>query len=251
MIQLTPQNKNPQAGNVFIIILAGVVLFGALMFTFSRSADKGTGNLTKQQARIAAQEILSYSKLVEGAVDRVRRNGCSENEINFNNAVVSGYSNTSAPADGSCDIFSTNGGKISFEAIPTNYFNGAFTAYSGNALRPWGEYRFTGNCSMRGVGTECSTAGCKELAVNLHFVDKAICLEINKEVGVALVAGDAPPENASSPPGGMGCVAFTGTFGSVAAGIDNGNLSGKHTACLKVNDSGNDYYFFYHVLLAR
>ena len=73
MIQLMPQNNlKSQSGNVFILILAGVVLFGALMFTFSRSADKGTGNLTKQQAKITAQDILSYAKIVEDAIDRVR-----------------------------------------------------------------------------------------------------------------------------------------------------------------------------------
>lgn len=63
---------NTQSGNVFVIILVAVTLFAALMFTFSRTGSQDTGNLTKQQAKIIAQEILNYAQLVEGAVNRVR-----------------------------------------------------------------------------------------------------------------------------------------------------------------------------------
>ena len=111
-MQLNNTIRNTQAGNVFVFILAGIFLFGALIFTFTRGASKGTTSLSKHQARVAAQEILNYAQTLELAVSRVRRNGCSENQISFENDVVAGYINANAPVDNSCHIFKDNGGKM-------------------------------------------------------------------------------------------------------------------------------------------
>lgn len=251
-----PQNKsqrtsnNREAGNVFILILLGITLFGALMYSFSRSSNQGTGNLTKQQAKIAAQEILNYARLVEGAVDRVRRNGCSETEISFDNAVVSGYSNPNSPPDKSCHIFEDEGGKVDYAELPESYIDSSFSSYQADLNRTWGEWIYSGADTIRGVGTTCATSNCKELAAYIHFINKNICFELNKNLGIALIAGDAPPERTASPPGGFVADKFIGTFKNTAEGVDVG-IIGAGTACLKVAVSGNNYYLFYHVLLAR
>gem|GEM_PF-496431 len=245
-----PLEQRPtQAGNVFVIILLGVFLFGSLMYMFSRNAQQGTGNLTKQQASIAAQEILNYARLVEGAVDRVRRNGCSETEISFENDVVAGYEHT-PPARDECKVFDDAGGKVSYSEVSENFIDNSFQSKTGDVLRPWKEYRYTGHCSITEVGTNCSTSSCKELALNIHYINKEICLEINKNMNIAAVSGDAPVESISSPPGGMACAVFIGDFADTPNGVDSG-VPTAPTACLKVAESGNDYYFFYHVLLAR
>lgn len=243
-----PQNN--QSGNVFIIILLGVFLFGALLYSFSKSANQGTGNLSKQQAKVAAQEILSYARLVEGAVDRVRRNGCSETQISFENAVVSGYSNPNAPADKSCHIFNDAGGQLAYAEIPKNYLDTSFSSYQSNLSTTWGEWLFGGRNTIPRVGTTCATQDCKELLASIHFIQKDICFEINKLLNIPHISGDAPPERTSSPPGGIATLKFTGLYTNSANGVDAG-VSGANSACLKVSVSGKNYYFFYHVLIAR
>lgn len=245
--------KNKQAGNVFILIMLGVFLFGALMYSFTKSGQQGAGNLTNQQANIAAQEILNYARLVEGSVDRVRRNGCSETEISFDNAVVAGYSNPNSPTDKSCHIFDDEGGKLSYAEIPEDRLDLFFKAtHSADVNRTWGEWIYSGANNYPGIGKTCDPSSqCKELAANIHFINKEICFAINNLVNIDLVSGDAPPEKTSSPPGGIAGHKFIGAYHTTSRGVDDG-VSGANTACLKVeNDSGDDYYFFYHVLLAR
>lgn len=234
-------NNKSQAGNVFVIILGGVFLFGALMFTFSRSGSKGSGNLTKQQTKIIAQEIISYANMVESAVNRVRRNGCSENEINFDNAVVAGYSNTGAPIDGSCDIFSATGGKIDYTAPdPAAFDSGSSANFS------FGEHFFTGG----NVAPEMEDPARNELLYMINFLKRDVCVEINNNVNV-----DNPSNNPPDEATGICAAAghkFTGAYGSGACGIDAiAPLLGKFSACIETLADGNESYTFYHVLLAR
>lgn len=230
---MPPNNsKKSQAGNVFIIILAGVVLFGALLFTFSRSADKGTGNLTKQQAKIAAQEILSYAKLVEKAVDRVRRNGCSENEISFVNAVVGGYSNASAPGDGSCDIFDFSGGKIDFASASPSWTTGT------------NDWQFNSVFQVTNVGETCGTASCADLSIGLNNISNNVCISINNllALGVSTIPVDSD----------YNFSAFTGSFGipvDIADEAGSSALAGQQSGC--VYSTADAQNIFYHVLLAR
>jgi len=251
MILMPQNNNNAEAGNVFFLILAGVALFAALAFTFSNSGKKGTGNLSKNQARVAAQEILNYARLVESGVDRVRRNGCSESEISFENSVVAGYANADAPVDNSCHVFESDGGKTSYSAISQRYLNASFSSYQSDSDRTWGEWIFGGRNTIPGVGTDCSANRCKELLASIHFINRNICIEINKLLGIPLSSGEPPPENSSGPPGAIVSLKFTGSFHTTASGVDNGNLVGSQSACLRVSVSSQDYYFFYHTLLAR
>ena len=50
MPQNNRQDRRSESGNIFAIVMIGVVLFGALMYTFSRSAKQGDGNLTRSIA---------------------------------------------------------------------------------------------------------------------------------------------------------------------------------------------------------
>ncbi len=102
---------NKQRGSVFFYILLGVVLFGALAFTVSRGMrGKQADTMTDRQAEISASEILDYAQKLGHAVDKLRRNGCSENEISFENPLIGGYINANSPVDKSCHIFEPEGG---------------------------------------------------------------------------------------------------------------------------------------------
>lgn len=245
------QNKTSEKGNIFVLILLGVFLFAALMYSFTRSANQGSGNLTKQQAKIAAQEIISYARLVEGAVNRVRQNGCSENDISFDNAIVNGYSNPNSPTDNSCHIFEEDGGRVVYATLPTNYIDSSFSTYQSDLDTTWGEWIYSGSGSIPEIGTDCSTSDCKELTANIHFLDREICLEVNNLMKVTNPSDSPPPENSSSPPGTWEVRKYIGTYDNTANFINNNSLDKTHTACLMVNDGTNDYYSFYHVLFAR
>lgn len=223
--------KKTTAGNAFIIILAAVFLFGALIFTFTRSGQKGTGNLSKGQAKIAAQEILNYSLLVEGAVNAVRIKTCSENEINFDTPTLGGYTNTDAPINNHCDIFNNNGGKITFDSAQPNWTN------SGN------DWSFNAEFQVTDIGTTCAAASCADLAINLQDVQTITCEEINR-----LVFDNATIPTDST----FDFTAFTGTFLSptdIADEVGSAVLEGQSTGCFFSTETSQN--IFYHVLLAR
>jgi len=229
-------NSDPfkQSGNVFVIILIGVVLFGALLYTFTRTAQTSAGNLTAQQAEIAAQEILNYARLLEGAVDRVRQNGCAESEISFENPITVGkYSNTNAPADNSCHIFEPEGGGLTWQDSPHG------TPYIFNAY------------CISGIG---GLATCADADLDLLFflvdVDMAICLEVNNRVNAIdkTIAPTADDFNFSIADDG-----FEGSFAPSTNVLLNGaTIDNFSTGCGTDNAGDHDTEnIFYHTLLVR
>ena len=229
---------NSQNGNVFIIILVAIFLFGALMFTFSRSGSQGVSSISKQEAKIAAQEILNYARLVEGAVDRVRRNGCSESEISFENSTVAGYTNANAPVDKSCHVFDDTGGKIEYQKINEKFlWNGhsAITYYALPEIR---------------IGHQILDVGStrEDLLLKMFHIKESVCLEINKLVGV-----DNPSNNMPEDDTPVNSSKFTGTFPGVldTMGDEATEISGKHSFCRTTIGNTNPVGQFIHVILAR
>lgn len=108
-----------QSGNVFFIILIGIVMFAALMFTFSRSARQGTESLGSREAELAASDIISYGQRVERGVQRILSKGISESDISFANDIVTGYDNLSCTTEG-CLVFSPSGGGVAWANPPDN-----------------------------------------------------------------------------------------------------------------------------------
>ncbi len=241
------QNSKSENGNVFIIILVAVALFGALIFTFSRSGSQGISSISKQEAKIAAQEIINYARLVEGAVDRVRRNGCSENEISFENLIVSGYSNSNSPSDNSCHVFDDNGGKISYKAPKTEWLDGSHVSEL-----VYGQIFFTVRTEIPGVGIDDHpTDSDGELIMNIPYINKNICLTINALLkhqdsnndGLDLLAGGQI--NLTLP--------FNGVTSGTTSNLRGTEVDGTLNGCFRSIGAGSPLgsFHFYHVLLAR
>lgn len=233
---MTRQNKKKaESGNVFFLILAGIALFAALAFTFSNSGKKGTGNLSKNQSRVAAQEILNYARLAEQAVDRVRRNGCSENEISFENDIVTGYGNTDAPSDNSCHIFEPEGGRLEWQDVVENHLDSSHLSEAA-----YGEWRYTGSSLLVGHGSTNT-----DLILYLGWLQRSICIELNKLLEIENPLNTPPLE-----PQGFGNANFIGNFlgaGSFdLSGTTNPNTA---TGCFESEDS--DGFHFIHLLLSR
>lgn len=243
-------NDRIQSGNAVVFVLLALVLFGALIFTFTNSGQQSISRMSKNEVRIAAQEAIFYAQHLEKAVQRVRSNGCSENQISFNydsdgdgNYIDSGdtYNNTSAPADFSCHIFRSEGGKASPENL------GGQRIIAANY-----------HC-VRGMQSSCNgttTSGVDLIHYN-RFGDsdeaKQICDQVNLIVGSREKGQSTPLENISF--SFSSSIYFQGSFAAststIATRLEGAGIDDQETSCVEDNAGNPGGYIMYSVLLAR
>ncbi len=224
--------RTSESGNVFLIIMMGIALFAALMFTFARGAQEGTGNLSRKKAEIIATDIITYAQRAERGVNRLLSKSVSENDISFENGIEAGYTNAGCAAD-SCKVFAPSGGAISWANPPED-------ANDGSA------WIFTGANYVKGLGAAADATDA-ELLLILPNVNQTVCTQINKKLGISGI----PQENADSL-----TTKFTGTFAAAPELIEENNggtaLDEVRTACFEgENTPAAGTYHFYHVLLQR
>ncbi len=238
--------QNSQSGNAFIYILVAIALFAALTYTFTRSAQQGgTGDISKQEAAIAASEILSYARSIEEAVNRVRvKNRCSENEISFEYG--GNYVNASAPGTNKCHLFESAGGNIPWHTPQTSWLD---SSQSSNAL--YGSYSYVGAGGVDDVESAAS-----DLVFFAPVLNRQVCININNNLNIS----NPSDEPAVDDTGILTETPFTGSYASTPAAAatinDSGSstaLSGENAACIRESTgcNGGSCYNFYYVLLAR
>ena len=224
------QNKTSEStgrredGNAFVIVLIGIVLFAALMFTFTRSARQGGDNLGDRQVTLLASDITEYAQGLERAVSRTMLNGISENQLSFANGQVAGYDNAGDCGSDKCRVFTSAGGGAAWQNPPANANDGSAWVVAGTNAVP-------------GVGNDVNA----DLLLLLPNITHALCLKIDTQLGVALVNDDVPGTT------GIDTTQFTGTFADTARIGDAATLGGIHAACVKTGS----HYYFYEVLLER
>ena len=183
------QNIRSERGSAFFYILLGVVLFGTLAFTVSRGMrGQQTSAMSERQAELAVSELLDYAQKIEHTVNRLRRNGCSENEISFDNSFAAGYSNANSPVDNSCHIFHQNGGGINYKTPNGNSLD---QSQQGVGIH-YGVYQFHGLSQVENVGTDCGLTNCTELTVMVLNLKESLCRKINeKMIGTSTISTDS------------------------------------------------------------
>ena len=226
----TKHPRQNEAGNVFIIILLGVALFAALSYTMSRGMrGENTRKMSEQQAVLKASTILDSGQKFERAVNRLRRQNISENDISFDQAIVAGYDHTPVQPDGN-KVFHPNGGSVSWQSPPEDANDGS-------------DWFFTGETCIADLGsgaTGCDTDGStrnEELVAVLPNIDEAVCTEINDKLGITDIPADTG--------GGASTTLYQGDF-------DDGTeiiLTGGPFEAACFSRGGNN--FFYQVLIAR
>lgn len=240
-----------QKGNVLFLILIAVALFAALSYAVTQSSRSSGDGVAKDKARLIASQIIQYGTDVEQAVTRLRLvNRCSDTQINFKNQVVLTYDNTTAPTDGRCDVFGANGGALSWQDPPKN------ATTNNNA------WIFTGANPVSNVGSGSQNISspscpgsdpksCSELVMILQNLDKTVCLEINKKLGIKERSTDSPPQD----DGTVTMTPFVGSYTlTTALGDVSGSalLHGKLSACFEGGTSpAAGTYHYYHVLITR
>jgi hypothetical protein len=216
------------SGNAFFIILLGVVLFAALMFTFSRSVRQGGENISIKKAEIMATDLISHAQRVERTVNLMRRRSVSENDISFENTFDAGYVNAGC-ADNSCRVFAGSP-SILYLSPPEGANDGT-------------QWVFTGNNFVDGLGAVGDRTD-SELLMILPNVLQSVCTQINEYLGISGI----PEEDGNS-----SLVKYTGTFSNTPDNIaENGGgtaLERVKTGCFE--NMGDNTYRFYHVLIQR
>lgn len=229
-----------ERGNALWFILIAVGLLGLLTVTLTRSGSSTNETGRFEQNQIAASQILTYAKSIENAVQSLLARGCSENEISFENNVVTGYENPNSPTDNSCHVFDAAGAGMVYREFNDKIYS------SGCLSNPFHKVvTFWGNSSVQNFGTEKN-----DLILVMQCMDLNICRSLNTTLKTPNPVNDVPNDGAFSAGGNI----FIGTFG-LTVGDPFGNdpdshLLGKTSGCIKRID-GDGTYQFYHVLHAR
>jgi hypothetical protein len=227
-------NRNHQSGNALFIVLIAVALLASLSFAVSRGGRGNVNALSAERARLVATDIIEYSNLIANAVAQTRLRGFTDEQISFENNVVSGLSN-SACADAQCEIF--NGGGIAYTLPPLEVMD--------TSPVPDNRWHFLADNEIQDVGTTCGAANCADLILVLDELKLTVCQQLNALLSVAEL-DDAPPTDAD-----VGVVEFTGTYGySETIGDSDPALAGKRSACF-LKSTVPAEYVFYKVLISR
>ncbi len=231
---------SPDSGFAIFYILIAIVLFAALAYAFSSTLNSSVNNLTKEEARVYAQDTLSYASRLSRGIERVMVRGlCSENDISFylaSNALLAAYKHTPEVAD-YCKVFHSDGGSITWLTAPKNVNDGS-------------DWVFTGGNRVDGIQSNAALSG-NELIALLPYLDKNICMEINELVGIENT-NDAPPVSS----GEFRTLKYTGDFPTTTIiETTGGETSGHETGCFEATQidgaAAAGTYHFYHVLVAR
>jgi len=249
---------NTQKGNALWFILIAIGLLGLLTVMLSRGGSSTNETGDYEQNVIAANEILSYAKNMENAVQGLLARGCSENELSFwhdsddngTEDASDDYYNPNSPTDHSCHIFDVAGAGLSW-----NTPNERWLDSSKNSKTFYREYSFHTNC-VNGVGrtlNDCNNPSSAkieaDLIIALPYIQKDICSALNKAVNDN---SDIPidPFNYIHTPS-----VFKGSFVQNSTAVNFTPLKNPNSGCLTGDGGGifvaSNEYGFYHVLHAR
>lgn len=225
-------------GNALWFVLIAIGLLSALTLTLTRTGGDTAYN--DEQAAIMASTMQRQAITIKNGIDELLSRGCSINEINFDQEIVTSYDNTGAPADDRCNLFHTNGLGLNWPVL-------AGDAFTGSAPRD--RWRFTGANRIVGVGTDCANGPCNELLMTAEIGAgyANVCNKLNEAGGIT-----SPPFPEDTDISSSSGVRWVGSFtGNTLVGDEaNGTaMVGKKSACFY--DSTDFYYVYYFVLYAQ
>ncbi|MEM6780966.1 MAG: hypothetical protein AAF569_03795 [Pseudomonadota bacterium] len=235
--------RDTESGSIIIWILVAVALFAALNFAFTKGFRTGEATVSDEKARLLATEIVDYGRTVQQAVRLLQINGCDETEVSFDQAIVSGYSNSNAPADNSCHVFNPGGGGLNWSSTALDIQDSDFS-YEGldDGYGTW-LYAYP-NVVDVGINGRC------ELVAFLNWIPRNVCIQINEKLGIDNPSGE-PPREADW----AGRQEFIGVYDISCAQISTpaGDFEGKLNGCYEGNhpNQPNGSYHFYQVLIVR
>ncbi len=232
--------KTNERGNVLWIIMIAIGLLAALTITLTRSGSSVDQSGDIEQQRIRASQVLRYAKGIETAVQKMKLNGISENDISFANPITStDYTNANCTSV-NCLVFDAAGGGQSYLRPPGGTNDGS-------------DWIFTGannvGTTAKPVGTTAAVTG-NDLVMMLANASSGMCDQINRDLGVG-TAGTLPTDGS-----GIATTAFTGAFASGTPLVIDGDpspyeLDGQPAGCFSDTSVDPAVTYFYYVILPR
>ncbi len=220
-------------GSIFFVILMAIGMFAALSYAIMEGSRTSSSSLTREQASLKAQEIISYADTVAKAVQTLRLHGVEEEQISLEGAGGDNYTNGSCSSD-ECRIFAYDGGNVNALAPPEGSNDGSAFVYSGRI-------------GVENIGVDGGADGA-ELMMFLPNVKKEVCIRINETLKVTVPGLDPPANNGDTAYAG---VPFQGSF-SGGDTINGSIFRQKSAGCFEGNGTpAADTYHFYRVLIAR
>jgi hypothetical protein len=230
-------NRNNESGNAFIIVMVGVVMFVALSFTVSKGMrSDNTNKLSVREIELAASDILNYASQMERAINRMRRNGISETELDFSNTVDTAYITNPNCIDDTCKVFHPAGGNIRFTSPPDGANDGTL-------------WRINGRNNVHELGRTCfGSSRCTDLIMFLNGMDLDVCNEINAKLGHNFSTPPTDPGNAVGYKNRFGIGSMFGSNTSIGDATGN-PINGLSSACVQTDATPTEYHFFYALII--
>lgn len=167
-------------GNALFLILIAVALFAALSYAITQSG-RGGGNISREQAAIAASQITQYAASVQSAVQRMIISGTPAHSICYN--MPGAGMDCSAPTQ--YRVFAPEGGGATWQCLNDNLVDDPATMQvGGNYWRYRGIHRIDNNgFYIKDIGTNTDITG-RDAIAYLGGVKVASCQQINKGLGL-------------------------------------------------------------------
>lgn len=216
-----------QAGSAFFVILIAIFMFAALSYAVFRSSRSSESLMSGEQARIAAEEIISIASSVNKAVQTLRLRGCAETQLSFYAPEEPWHNNPLAPTDKTCHIYDSNGGNVNYTYAAPNWVEEADE----------NSWIFTSERGVTDIGTPNG-----ELIMVMQDLKPQICDAINNILRIE----NTTEEYISNAYG------FEGQYDPVTVYIGDeagSGFRGQSMGCMRPQD--HEYGDFYAVLLAR
>lgn len=186
-MSLLRSSKQSQNGSALFYILIACALFASLSYVVAGMMREGDPTMIAgEQSKLLAGEIIDYGRTIKQATQALLINGCDETELNYRNdytirqdgsIVGAAQNNTDAPPDGSCDIFSRDGGGVVPQLLPEKAgFTGADSANTNTLHRLSFQPIVIG---VEGVGSSEL-----DLVLRMGALKKEVCLAINQRLGI-------------------------------------------------------------------
>lgn len=182
MDQQKAHKQSGQSGNAFLYILIAVILFGALMFTLSRTEDQDntSSELGEGRSKVAANAILGYAASVTNAITQLQAASVPNDKIDFMLPSDTDFNNDTALRPDIYKLFHPSGGGLDYRAMPKD------AAEDDGAGLDAGYYvgRFN--------SVEWTPSNTPDILFVAYEINTATCEELNSKL-----AGDATIPNVS------------------------------------------------------
>ncbi len=155
-----------EKGNVLFLILIAVALFAALSYAVTQSTRSGGGSTDREQSILSGASMTQHPTALRTSVIRMILAGTDVGQLQFN--APSDFGNLTTDEQG---VFHPLGGGGLFQQAPADVMEG--TAQ--------GQWFFNANWDVPQIGVS-NTGTSNDLIAFLPGVNRAVCLEVNREL---------------------------------------------------------------------